>query len=311
MTQPNPARLRIDLNRRAELLKRVGPVVDSHVHQWDLDKNRYPWLQESPVKAHFGDYSAIRRNYLPDDFNADVAEVDVVARVHIEAHWQGYEDPAGETRWLTNLPGGPNGIVGHVDFLKDNSPDVLSAHLKSPKFRGVRMMTMRATAPSGVDLLEDQSFQTGLRKIAEHGLVFDLQARFDMLPAAAELARKIPELTFALTHAGLPIDRSDEGLSIWRSGIADIATAPNVVCKLSGLPMSDRTWSSDSIANMVQPVFDAFGPDRMCYGSNFPVDGLFARYPDVLATHIAALENHSDADLQSIFHHTAKRLYHL
>ncbi|MDC0739583.1 amidohydrolase family protein [Cognatishimia sp. SS12] len=311
MTRPNPEHLRIHPAQRAELLARVGPIVDAHFHQWDLAANHYPWLQESPVKAHFGDYAAIRQSYLPADFAADHGEVVVAKRVHIEAHWRGFVDPAGETRWLSALAGGPDAIVGHADLLAENLADVLDAHMQSSEFRGVRMMTQRPQPPAGLELISDPRFLAGLKTLAARGLNFDLQARPDMLQAARNMAENVGDLPIALTHAGLPLDRSSEGIELWQEGLRDIAKAPNVICKLSGLAMGDWHWSVASMTEMVRRVFDIFGPERLCFGSNFPVDRLFARYPDLLAAHIAALQSEKDADLRAVFHETAHRFYRL
>lgn len=311
MSKPAPHRIRIHPDERADLLGRVGPVVDAHFHLWDLQANHYPWLQEQPVEAHFGDYGAIRRDYLPQDFRGDSAEVKIAGKVHVEAHWRGFVDPVGETEWLTSLKEGPSAIVGHANLLSDDLEQVLNAHMQSKSFRGVRMMTQRSASPSGLELLEHPGFRRGLGKVAARGLSFDLQARPDMLFSAALLAQQIPDLNIALTHVGLPLDRTAEGLEVWQSGLSEVAKAPNVICKLSGLVMGDWAWTVESIGEMTRRVFDIFGPDRICFGSNFPVDSLFARYPDLLAAHIFALKSQSDADLKAVFHDTAVRLYNL
>ena len=312
-------RPRFDPAHRAEILAAIGPIIDAHHHYWDLEHNQYPWLQSHRVPTHFGNYDAICRTYLRDDFQAAWQGVNVVGSVHVEAHWRAGQDPAGETRWLASLGHPPSACVGHADVLAPDLAQVLAAHCAAGGCRGVRMMTRRAKTPSGVALLQDPRFLRGLETVAAQGLSFDLQATPDMMPAAAELARRVPQLTILLTHAGLPLDQSPAGLALWRAGLTALAQCPNVAVKLSGLAMADWQWTAQSMAERVTQVFDIFGQDRLCFGSNFPVDSLFSSYPDLVAGYAAPFCTQGSgpgsglgADiLRAIFHDTAQRLYRL
>lgn len=292
-------------------LERVGPVVDAHHHLWDLEANRYPWLQDAPVRMHFGDYAAIRRSYLPDDLRRDAGPVRLLATVHVEAHWRGGDSSEGETAWLdvqARTCGLPDAIVGHADLTEPDVAPVLDAHCAFGRFRGVRMMTRRAVEPSGAALLDDPGFRRGFALLGPRGLSFDLQAPPETMEAAARLTADFPETTVILTHAGLPLDRSAAGLAAWRRGLAQLAACENVVAKLSGLPMSDPAWTPESLAPMVRALLEAFGPDRVMFGSNFPVDGMFSDYPALVAGYAAALH---DDELEPVFRATAARIYRL
>ncbi|WP_336055543.1 amidohydrolase family protein [Nitratireductor sp. CH_MIT9313-5] len=305
----------MDAPSKPDLLLQIGPVVDAHHHFWDLEKNHYPWLQEAPVKAHFGDYGAIRRSYLPADLRKDAGAIDLLATVHVEAHWRGGREPEGETAWLGGLArdcGFPGAIVGFCDLLSANCDEVLARHQQHSRLRGIRMLTQRPGNPSGSALMRDTRFREGLKKVAAAGLSFDLQTTAQTMPAAVELVQDLPELSFALTHAGLPLDRSEAGLAAWRRGIAALSACSNVTAKLSGLPMCDWRWSVGSLRPFVLHLLESFGPERVMFGSNFPVDGLFSSYTDLLTAYAQiVLEGCGEKALSPVFRDTALRFYRI
>ncbi|WDR03939.1 amidohydrolase family protein [Devosia algicola] len=302
------------VDAQADIIARIGPLVDSHHHLWDLDANRYPWLQDRLVDAHFGDYEAIRRSYCGPDYLADLGPIRLLASVHIEAHWDGFNDSAGETAWLdqhADRHGVPSAIVGYADLTDKGVETTLDTHMRSPRFRGVRVMTGRATAPSGAALLADDGFRRGMSAVMERGLSFDLQAPQPIMAAAADMADAFPDLSIILTHAGLPLDRSASGVDAWRRGIRALAKRHNVTAKLSGLPMTDWRWSIASLRPFVEFLLMCFGADRVMFGSNFPVDGLFSSYPKLLAGYGQIVGEQGDAALDAVFRKTAARVYRL
>lgn len=261
---------------------------------------------------HFGDYAAIRRDYLPDDLVRDAHPVRLLASVHVEAHWQGFEGPPGETMWLTDqwqrssLPGA---IVAFADLTAPNLETVLAAHFRSPLLRGIRMMTRRQVAPRGADLLLDTRFRKGIARLSELGLIFELQAPPAIMAAALDLVGANPGQRFVLSHAGLPLDRSSDGIANWGAGIAAIARFPNVSAKLSGLPMADHRWTPESLAPFVAHLVECFGPERVMFGSNFPVDSLFSGYAELVAGYAACVAGLGNDLLPPIFRDNAMRIY--
>ena len=99
------------------------PIIDAHQHFWDLSMNKHPWLcGEQLIPFRYGDYSSIKRNYLPDDYRADAMEFNVVKTVHTEAEWSA-NDPLGETKWIMQLhqeTGFPNAIIGQAWFANND-----------------------------------------------------------------------------------------------------------------------------------------------------------------------------------------------
>ena len=127
------------------------PIVDPHQHFWDLSRNYYPWLCDpKPVHFRYGDYSSLKRNYLPPDYLRDAAGLNIVKTVHEDALWDP-SDPAGEPRWLEQVAaeyGYPHACVGTAHFARDDIERVLAGHAKSKLTRGVRNFPMAATKPS-------------------------------------------------------------------------------------------------------------------------------------------------------------------
>src|SRR5215468_10000738 len=116
------------------------PIIDAHQHFWDLGRNYYPWLSDpKPAPFRYGDYSSLKRSYLPPDYRRDAGALNIVKTVHVEAKWDP-SDPAGETRWLEEVHreyGIPNAVIGAVYLDRDDAGAVLAKHAKSALVRGV------------------------------------------------------------------------------------------------------------------------------------------------------------------------------
>src|ERR1700694_5997433 len=117
------------------------PIADPHQHFWDLGRNYHPWLCDPvPIAFRYGDYSAIRRNYLPADYGRDTPRSTIVKTVHIEAEWD-RADPVGETRWIEKIHqefGLPSACIGHAQPDRPDVAEVLAGHARSPLVRGIR-----------------------------------------------------------------------------------------------------------------------------------------------------------------------------
>ena len=117
------------------------PIVDAHQHFWDLRGNHHPWLAAGPmIPFRYGDYGALRRTYLPQDYRADAKALQIVKTVHVEAEWDN-ADPVGETRWLAALreqTGLPSVAVAHARLDRDDAASVLAAQAAFPFVRGIQ-----------------------------------------------------------------------------------------------------------------------------------------------------------------------------
>ena len=294
------------------------PIIDAHQHFWDLDRNPYPWLQDAPVDFRYGDYGALRRSYMPADYRHDAANHRIVGTVHVEAEWD-RADPVAETRWLAKLrqtAGLPTVAVAHAALDRDDVGEVLAAHAAFPFVRGIRHKPAAATSPRDAKRgapgsMDDPKWRAGYALLAEHHLSFDLQTPWWHLAAAAELARDFPNTRLVVNHAGLPADRSAEGLAGWRAALANVAAYSNVALKISGLGIRGRRWNAADNVPVIQDAIAIFGIERCCFASNFPVDSLVGSFDTIYAGFKAAVPDLTPADRRKLFHDNAARLYRM
>jgi len=257
--------------------------IDSHHHLWDLNAVHYPWLMAKGVRRFFGDPASIQRDYPLAEFRADAAAQGITGSVHIQV---GAEDRLDEARWVDAQaaanPDWPLVQVAFADLTAEDIEAELAPLDALPTMRGVRQIVGRAPAEDAklgtYALLQHPRFIAGLRAAAARGWSYDLQLIPEVMIRTAEVLEQLPELDVALCHCGSPHDKSAAGLAIWASGMRRLAENPRVVCKLSGLGMFDHDWTTESIRPFVDHIMEVFGPNRVMFGSNFPVDGIYTSY---------------------------------
>ncbi len=295
------------------------PFVDAHQHFWNLDLHPYPWLQgETVPNFRYGDYSALRRNYLPTDLARDTPGHAPALTVHIEAEWD-RSDPVAETRWLAKLAaaeGRPSAIVAHAALDGGNAPEVLAAQAGFALVRGIRhkpvTSTSAATARRGLaGSMDDARWRRGYALLQTHRLSFDLQAPWWNLDQAADLARDFPQTLIVLNHTGLPSDRSDEGLAGWRRALEGLAAQPNTAIKVSGLGQRGLPWTQAANVPLIRDAITIFGAARCMFASNFPVDSLVADYGTILRGFVTAIADRPGSERRQLLHDNAVRLYRL
>ncbi len=293
------------------------PIIDAHHHFWDLSLDKHPWLSGAVrIPFRYGDYSAICRNYLLEDYLRDSAAHNVVKTVHIEAEWTP-DDPVGETRWLHQLhdrTGYPHAVVGQAWFTRSDIVDVLAAHAAFPLVRSVRQKpasaaTPHAVVPGAPGSMADPAFREGYKLLARHGLHYDLQTPWWHLGEAANLARDFPDTLIILNHTGLPADRSSRGMAGWRAAIEQFAGQANTAVKISGIGVPGKKWTAELNGDVVRQTIEVFGVDRCMFASNFPVDGLCASFDEIYTGFKIITADFGEADRRKLFHDNAMRYY--
>lgn len=295
-----------------------GPVVDAHHHFWDPTVNHHPWLMpDAAIPFRYGDYSAIKRPYLPAAYFADAAAHRVVRTVYVETEWDA-ADPIGETRYAEALArkyGVPNAIVAQAWLDRADAADVLAAQAASPLVRSVRHKPGGARSPAEAgatrSLMSDETWRRGYALLEPHGLHFDLQAAWWHLDEACLLARDFPATTIVLNHTGLPSDRSEAGLHGWRAAMARFAEHPNTRVKISGIGLRGVPWTAEGNRWIVRETIAMFGPERAMFASNFPVDSLCGTFDTIFSGFKAIVTDLPDADQRRLFHDTAGDVYRL
>jgi len=290
------------------------PIVDAHQHFWDIDANYHPWLRDEPlIPFRYGDYSAIRRRYLPQDYLADVAPHQVVKTVYVEAEWDP-ADPIGETRYISKLreqTGFPTAMVAQAWLDHSDCEGVLEQQAGFDFVRSIRHKPRANASPldSAPGGMVDSKWRAGFAHLARLGLRFDLQTPWWHLHEAADLARAFPETTIVLNHTGLPSDRRAEALEQWKRAMVVLAACPNTAVKISGLGQPGRAWTADSNREVVLSAIDAFGVERSMFASNFPVDSLCASFDTIFSGFDDIVAGFPDKDRRALFHDNAVRIY--
>jgi predicted TIM-barrel fold metal-dependent hydrolase len=295
------------------------PIVDVHQHFWRLSENYYPWLcDEKPVPFRYGDYSSIKRDYMPADYRRDVGENRVVKTVHEEAWWNP-ADPVGETRWVTKVAkeyGLPTALVGNGPLDRHDIEAVLAGHAESKLARGIR--NFPKAAPSAADAkrgaagsMDDPQWRRGYALLAKHGFSADIQVPWWHMDALSALAADFPGTQIVIVHTGLPNDRSAEGLAGWRRALEKAAAHANVAIKLSGLGEPNRPWTLAANGPIIRDAIKIFGAERGMFASNYPVDSLVGAFTTIYDGFRAAVADLPLAEQQMLFHDNAARIYRL
>lgn len=295
------------------------PIVDAHHHLWDLTANRHPWLSDAPLaQFRYGDYAAIRRDYLPEDYRRDSAGHRIVATVYVEAEADP-ADPLRETRWVSETGGRADlchAIVAQAWLDRDDVEELLAVQAAFPRVRGIRHKPRAAPGPDAVEpgapgSMGDPRWRAGYALLQRHGLSFDLQTPWWHLAEAARLADDFPDTRIILNHTGLPADRSPEGLAGWRAAMAELARCDNVAVKISGLGVPGRAWTAEANREVVLTTIDLFGVDRCMFASNFPVDGLVADFDTIFDGFKAITRDFTPQERRRLFCENALRIYRL
>jgi predicted TIM-barrel fold metal-dependent hydrolase len=291
-------------------------IVDAHHHTWR--KADLPWLSGPIQPRIFGPYEAVRRDYLIDEFLADLAGTGVSKSVYVQTNWP-KENFEAEVAWVSRVAdqsGWPHGIVGYADVTVDDIRPQLDRLTKYKLMRGVRMQlhwhentTYRFAARP--DLATDPKVQRNIARLADYGWSFDLQMFAPQMAGAAQLAAACPKVTFILQHAGMLEDLSEKGWAEWRAGMKLLAAQPNVMSKTSALGTFIHRNDAAHVAAIVHETVALFGAQRTLFGSNFPIEKLWTTYPELIAAHRAAAAQLPDADARALMHDTAMRVYRL
>lgn len=292
------------------------PLIDAHHHFWDPALNYYPWLCDSDRPPHrYGDHQSIAHPYLPVDYRRDTAAFTLAGSVYIEADWDP-RDPVGEMRYIAGLrqqSGLPTVAVGKAWLDQADAQHTLEQLSAFGFVRGIRHKPRANDAPADTAAggMADPAWRRNYGLLARYGLHFELQTPFWHLHEAAALARDFPDTPLIINHAGMPSDRSSEGLAGWRQAMAQVAQCPNVFVKLSGIGLSGGRWTVTENRSVVLDAIALFGVARCMLGSNFPVDSLCASFEDIFNGFAAIVADFSEAERRQLFHDNAQRLYRM
>jgi predicted TIM-barrel fold metal-dependent hydrolase len=285
------------------------PFVDTHIHLHDLKRPelRYSWLEPQAIHGFLGNIDALKaQHYWIDDFIAEIRFANVAKAVHVQAAL-GTADPVDETKWLQRFADKtsyPHGIVAECHLADSDAEAVLERHMHYANVRGIRDF--------GRDrYLVDSAWRAGFKFLERHNLVSCIDTRIYLFDDLLDLADTFPNIQICVDHCAIPEARDDDYYKKWSAAMRDLARADNVTMKISGLGMMDRRWTVETIRRWVLGSIEAFGVDRVVFGTNWPVDRMFSSYPDVINAYAAIISGFTREEQIAMFSGNAERLFRI
>lgn len=273
--------------------------IDAHQHFWIYNQKEYDWIDDS--------MAALRRDFLPEDLTPELEGAGFHGSIAVQAR-----QTLDETQWLLELADRSPLILGVVGWVDLRSPEVrsqLERFAANPKLVGVRHIVQ--SEPDDRFLLQPD-FLRGISLLEEFDLAYDILIYTRHLPVAAEFVERFPRQRFVLDHLAKPPIKNGE-IDSWAQGIRRLAEFPNVFCKLSGLVTEAdwRSWTPEQITPYLDVAFEAFRPERLMIGSDWPVCLAAASY----ARAMQVVKNYLDAQTpdcrESVLGGNARRFWRL
>jgi L-fuconolactonase len=273
--------------------------IDAHQHFWDVGRFQYSWMPSGE--------SRLRRNFLPRDLAPILERNRFDGSVVVQAN-----TILDETRWLLELASGHEfirGVVGWVDLADPRLGTTLDELQRHPKFKGVRHLVHDEP---DVNWLVREDVLGGLQELARRGIPYDLLLRPPHLKLVPRLAERVPELRMVIDHIAKPLIAAQR-MDGWSEDMAAAAQIPQVYCKLSGMitEAGPRGWKAEHLKPYVTHVLKLFGPDRLIFGSDWPVCTLAGTWKEVLAAFTQAIGPQSVEIREKLLGGTAAKFYGL
>jgi len=290
------------------------------MHLWDLKVGKYPWLTNPEVEeTPFANIKNLAVDYLSSNYRQDTATIELAGLVHVEAAWDP-TNPVGESKWLAETLANfetPFAIIAGGNLLKEDFPELLAAHREATdRVTGVRQILNyhvdpRLTFTDDSKIMYNKVWRKNFAHLGDQGMIFDLQIFPDQSTGAAELAQEFPQTKMVINHFIMPLNWDREGIANWREELAKLAAHENIAIKLSGLYMYHRSWPSEAMDTLIDTALELFTPDRVMWGSNFPVDRQFVSLGKLMNDFETSLARHELATREAVMWKTANSWYRL
>jgi L-fuconolactonase len=271
--------------------------IDAHQHFWDLTRFDYAWMPPEP--------SILRQNFLPDRLARILTRNRFAGSVVVQA-----TTLLAETHWLLDLADANEfilAVVGWVDLTDPRLGLTLDELQKRPKFKGVRHPVQ--DEPDDNWLMRAEVL-AGLVELARRGLPYDLLIRPRHLPLVSRIAERAPGLRMVIDHIAKP-GIATHTLEPWAQDIAAASKLPQVYCKLSGMitEAAPQSWKAEHLRPYVTHVMQSFGPDRLMFGSDYPVCLLNGSWKEALAAFTQSIGAQPIEVREKLLGGTAQKFY--
>lgn len=273
-------------------------IIDAHQHFWNYDPVRHDWIGE--------DMKVIRRDFQPEDIQKVLEKNGVSACVAVQA-----DQSEAETEMLLNFSeqyGFIAGVVGWVDLRQDGLEDRLAYYSTFPQLKGFRHV-LQNEDPS---FMLNPDFLRGIDQLREFDFTYDILIYPHQLDAAIEMVSHFPEQRFVVDHLAKPLIKKKE-IREWKEKMKDLSRHPHLYCKISGMVTEAdwESWKTDDLLPYLEAVTEIFGPERLMFGSDWPVCLLASTYDKWLGLVKNYFSSFSLTDQQKVFGGNANTFYRL
>jgi L-fuconolactonase len=275
------------------------PKIDSHQHFWKYDPVHHAWIND--------DMEIIQQDFLPDDLEPILQNYGFNGCVTVQVD-QNEEENMLLLGYADKYPF-IKGVVGWIDLKADNIEERLAHFSQFEKLKGFRHI-LQGEADRAYMLNPD--FKRGISKLNKFGYTYDILIYTDQLGYANEFATAFPDQLFVIDHLAKPKIKDGE-IADWEKGIRAIAKNENVYCKVSGMVTEAdwQNWKPEDLTPYMDVVFEAFGTDRVMYGSDWPVCRVAATYGQLLDVTDAYVTKLSETERDKFYGDNAVKFYRL
>ncbi|MBA7554513.1 hypothetical protein ES705_47135 [subsurface metagenome] len=244
--------------------------VDAHQHFWVYNQKEYKWIDVSMVK--------LQRDFLPPHLNKELKRNGIDFCITVQAR-----QTLQETKWLLELAQNNSfikGIVGWVDLKSNSVERDLEQFTAYKKFKGVRHVLQDEKDDR---YMINSDFKKGINQLEKYGLTYDILIYPRHIKYACALVSEFPQQKFMIDHLGKPLIKEGK-IEVWKKDMQELAKADNVFCKLSGMVTEANwnSWKQEDFVPYMETLLEIFGPNRLLFGSDWPVCKVAAKYKQVL-----------------------------
>ncbi|MGD1889318.1 MAG: amidohydrolase family protein [Cyclobacteriaceae bacterium] len=273
--------------------------IDSHQHFWHYHPSTHGWINDQ--------MSVLKQDFLPPDLATELKANNVLGCVAVQA-----SQTLQETEWLLSLADQHSfilGIVGWVNLKSADLPNSLERLAQNPNLKGIRHVIQ--DEPDD-DFMLDPDFIRGVNQLPKHGLTYDLLIFEHHLPVALNFLNQLHDVKVVVDHIAKPKIAQAE-LQPWQKNIAALARKSSSYCKISGMVTEAdwQHWRYDNLVPYLDTIVEAFGPDRLMIGSDWPVCLLAAKYERIMEIVNRYFEEFSENEREQIFFKNAREFYQL
>lgn len=274
-------------------------VIDAHHHFWQYNREEYGWIGDA--------MQSIRTDFLPGNLEQTIRSAGVDGVVTVQAR-QSVEE-TGWIIWMARQHEFIKGVVGWVPLVDAELEESLERYTEEKSLKGVRHVIQGEPDP---EFILRSDFNRGISLLKKYELVYDILVTERQLPQTIRFVDQHPDQPFVLNHLAKPLIGKNE-LSPWRECISELAKRSNVSCKISGMVTEAdyHNWTPEQLHPYFEVVLEAFNPDRLLFGSDWPVCLVATTYPNWVELVKKEICSLSETERAKIMGGNATRIYHL